>query len=356
MRSVSPTRVALACFPSSMAMGQQNYEQAIASALRDPTLGLQVEEATFGSRNSGADVRLPDKVTKGLPYALLRPLARWAGRRRHLVHRMDLRIPPLGTFDIVTVHDLPPLRFDDEGELPRWSVASGRRADAIVTPTRFGADEVRNLLGNDAVHVIPYGMRPVFLDPQPASDRELEAAGIRPPFFLHAAGATKRKGLDVLAGAWPAVASHPDAPQLVLLGPPDPRRTERFSGLENVVLGGHQTLEAVAGLMARSTGVVVPSTYEGFGLPALEGLACGVPVVAVDASALPEVCGGCATLVPPVADAFADAMRAVLDGDPEMRRRANAGPAHAANFTWERAARAHADLYRQLLGGPEGKP
>uniref|UniRef100_UPI0035B38C34 glycosyltransferase n=1 Tax=Promineifilum sp. TaxID=2664178 RepID=UPI0035B38C34 len=96
---------------------------------------------------------------------------------------------------------------------------------------------------------------------------------------------------------------------------------------------------------------VFPSLYEGFGLPIVEALACGAPVIAADTSSLPEA-GGTAALYfdPHDTGALAAHLAAVLDDEALRRRLREAGPAQAAHFSWERAGREMATVYRRALG------
>jgi glycosyltransferase involved in cell wall biosynthesis len=182
-------------------------------------------------------------------------------------------------------------------------------------------------------------------------DADLPAPSTMPvgPFVMHAAGATERKNLHVLADAWRAYSSrHPDV-QLVLAGPVDERRTRLFTDVPGAMLVGRLHPAEIAGLLHRASAVVVPSRYEGFGLPALEGMAAGRPVVAAATGALPEVCGDAALLVEPTAEAIADALERATTDDDLIRRLELAGPARARQFTWRRAAEAHLDVYRDAL-------
>jgi glycosyltransferase involved in cell wall biosynthesis len=96
--------------------------------------------------------------------------------------------------------------------------------------------------------------------------------------------------------------------------------------------------------------VVVPSTYEGFGLPALEAMAVGVPVVAADRSSLPEVCGDAAYLVEPDGPGLAGGLAAALDGGPDTRAMVGRGRIRAERFSWEASVAAHAELWRSCVG------
>ncbi|HVS85866.1 MAG TPA: glycosyltransferase family 1 protein [Gaiellaceae bacterium] len=334
-------------------MGQQIHEAELSRALAGYAGGRwAVRERSLVSLRSGVGGR---RVPLRLVWAAPFPLAAAAGSllygRADLVHRLDLRCPPSITREVVTVHDLPPLRFDDEGSLPSWGARSARAAALVICPSEFAAAEARALLGVTRTRVVPNGVDLTRAEAAPFSDAELDSLGIALPFVLHAGGATKRKNLAALAAAWPAVlAEHPDA-RLVLCGPPHPRRDELFATVANARYLGHRDSTFVARLMRTAAAVVVPSTYEGFGLPALEAMAAGTPVVAAARGALPEVCGdGAALLVEPTPAELARGIGETLAGGDPVDARVAAGLRRAREFTWEHAARATASVYDEAIG------
>ena len=339
---------------STTPMGQQLYESELLIALR----GVADERWEFrdcevvpmrSTRESGR--RLPLRVAWSMPYQLAAGLGRFAYGRVDLVHRLDLRCPPGRLRDeILTVHDLAPLRYDDEGTIPRWAGRSARAARVVLCPSTFAAAEVRELLGVVRTEVVPNGVASGLADVTPFSDAELATFGLRRPLVLHAGGATRRKNLQLLASAWTRVAcAQPDA-MLALCGPSQRRRDELFARVPRTRRLGFLGANHLPRLMRSASVVVIPSLYEGFGLPALEGMAAGVPVVAVARGALPEVCGDAAQLVPPDASAFADAISRALAGGDDVKRLTEAGRARAASFSWERTARETLAVYERVLG------
>jgi alpha-1,3-rhamnosyl/mannosyltransferase len=332
-------------------MGQQHYESEIQRALHasagsewdfDPILIAPARTHPPGTK------RMSVQLSETAPVSVSRALGRVLYGNPDLVHRFDLRLPSAWGREVVTIHDLPPLRFPDEGRLTRSAAAGARRAARVIAPSAFAAMELGDLLGIADVVVIPHGLSAHCSSPA-ATEVELSAKGIAGPFLLHAAGATMRKNLVGLADAWRIVAGlHPDL-TLVLCGAADPRRDRAFAGADRIVKTGRLGQAEIAGLMRRATAVIVPSIYEGFGLPALEGMACGVPVVAANRGALPEVCGDAALLVEPDGPAIAEAIERVLTDEPFAAKLRIRGPRRAATFDWGRAARAHLRVYEAAL-------
>lgn len=336
---------------SNAPMGQQVYETGIGTALEALGGGWTLSQLTVAPFRSGPNgtKRVPLRLVWAAPFAVARAVGAVLYGRSDIVHRLDLRCPPARRREVLTIHDLPPLRFDDEGSIPDWAPRSAREAAAVICPSEFAAAEVRELLGVETVHVVPYGVDGDAADATPLTEAELHELGLGAPLVLHAAGATKRKNLAALAAAWPEVrAARPDA-TLALCGPPHPRRDELFADLAGVRYLGLREPAFIARLMRAAAVVVIPSLYEGFGLPALEAMAAGTPAVAAARGALPEVCRDGALLVEPTSAGLAAGILETLAGGAAVEDRRVRGLAIAREYTWERAATATAALYHAVL-------
>jgi glycosyltransferase involved in cell wall biosynthesis len=171
---------------------------------------------------------------------------------------------------------------------------------------------------------------------QPATPRE--------PYFLYVGTIQPRKNLVRLLEAFAQLS--PEAPRLVIAGKrgwlsaPIERRAAELGLAERVVFAGYVPDAELPGLLRGALAFVFPSLYEGFGMPVLEAMAAGVPVLTSSTSALPEVAGDAALLVDPCDTAAIAGGMARLAGDASLRADLRArGLARAAEFTWERCAR-----------------
>ncbi len=265
---------------------------------------------------------------------------------------------------VLTVHDLIGMLFPRN--LPpvsrlywgRWLPCSIRWADRIIADSEQTRQDLVRLLGMAAerVAVIPLGVDEAF---RPLADPAALAAvrakyALPPAYILYLGTLEPRKGIDTLIAAYAALAA--DIPQhLVLAGKRGWHTRALFRQVEALGLGARvHALDYVAGedrpaLYSLADLFAFPSRYEGFGLPVLEAMACGTPVVCSHASSLPEVAGdGALTVAPDDAAALAAAMRRVLvDGSLRDALRAR-GLAWAQRFTWEETARRTAAVYEEL--------
>jgi len=300
--------------------------------------------------------RVPARLLATLWARVPWPPVEWLAGRVDVFHATNFASPPARrAAPVVTVHDLTYLRYPElvtaASARYRELVPRGLARGAVVcTPTAAVAAEVGETyrLPADRLVVTPLGLRPVWRSARPPDPGWLAARGLPARYLLFVGSREPRKGLDVLLAAYrELLADQPGAPPLVLAGPPGWGTALDLAGLPEgaVHLPGYLPEQDLASLTAGAAGMVFPSRYEGFGLPPLQALACGTPVVASDLPALREVLGTEADLVPAgdaaaLAAALATALR---DGGGEAARAARR--ARAAPYTWPACAAATLAAY-----------
>ncbi len=268
---------------------------------------------------------------------------------------------------VVTVHDLTFVEHPEWHE--RTKVAffrrmlrdSARRAAVLVAISRYtarGIEEHLHPVGQ--VVVVPHGVDHDRFRPVPAGDPAdldlLRAIGVRPPFLAFAGTVEPRKDLPTLVAAFARVAAARPDLRLVLVGGDGWGSSglhgaiERSGVATRIIRPGYVPDAALPALFRQSEAVVYPSLVEGFGLPALEALACGAPLISTTGSAIEEVVGDAAVLVPPHDEAaLAAAMTHVLDDGTRNAHRRAAGVTRAAPYTWAASAEGHVAAYRLAL-------
>lgn len=296
------------------------------------------------------------------------PVHTWHGRwwppaaGLDLFHGLDGAVPDWRSIPkVATLHDLTVLRFPDtdtatdtfrERKLARYRDMAAR-ADRVIAVSEATKRDAVDLLGlaPDRVRVVPHGVDARFRGAQPDPD-VAGRYGLHAGYLLFVGAVSQRKNTERLVRAF-ARSRAAGERQLVLAGRLFHRsRATREAARElgngdRVVFTGHVPDRDLPALYAGAAALVFPTHYEGFGLPILEAMASGVPVVCADRGAAPETAGGLAlTVDPDDTAAITEAIDRIVDDPP-------AGPAalkrHAAAFTWQRAARQTAAIYRELL-------
>jgi glycosyltransferase involved in cell wall biosynthesis len=328
-----------------------------------PDVGVELVTFAAGPPPPDRAIALPGYVDLGQPHAPWR-YELWHRLRRpalpvtsDVIHAPSLALPPShGTPLVVTIHDLAFLRhpevFTRRGvEFHRRGLAIAfREAAVVIAISEFTRGElIRSGFEPERVHVAPMAITV----PEPAADDVLDArvaaAGVTAPYVLSVGTIEPRKGLDTLAAAVAGLRrNHPEL-TLVLAGPTGWLSVPGLDGPAVQRLGrvDEGTLDA---LYRRAIVCALPSRYEGFGLPALEAMARGCPVVASNTTALPEVVGTAGVLVAPGdVSAWSDALTRLIDDEPTRADLAVQGRHRARDFTWATTAQAHLDA--SVAGG-----
>lgn len=329
--------------------------------------GKVARPALPGPNFSWQPSRLTERWLARLWFRLRLPLwiESWTGPL-DLFHAPDFFLPPVrpGTPTLLTVHDLSFVR-EPETVMPgmtrhlnQWVPRSARRADHVIAVSEATRRDLIELyqIPADKITVLYHGIsthfKPVEQADRLAAVRQKYGLGER-PFILSVGTIQPRKNYRRLIQAF---AHLDESMALVIVGSKGWHYEDVFEevarqGLtERVHFPGFVDDADLPALYSAASLFVYPSLYEGFGLPALEAMACGTPVVASHQSALPEVVGEAGLLVNPRdVDALAAAMSQLL-ADTELRQKfAHAGQIRAASFTWPDMAAKLLALYRQLI-------
>jgi len=262
---------------------------------------------------------------------------------------------------VITIHDLIPIVYRDHAPKSKKSrmypiyarlmneVAA--RSDAIIAVSHSSRNDVCERLGlpekfHDKVRVVYNGLDPVFFEDH-AVPRKL------PPEILYVGRLDPYKNVPQLVGAFSeALRKLPEGTRLRIIGPPDERYPEaltlarQYNLLPRIDWEGHVTDDTLVEAYRRASVVVLPSEYEGFGLPVAEAMACGTPVICSDSSSLPEVAGDAASMIS-AGSLFAlkDALIEVLGSEKLQAEMIEKGRKQAERFTMHRMAEETMQVY-----------
>jgi glycosyltransferase involved in cell wall biosynthesis len=340
---------------------------------RLPVEGVELEPVVAAHRaNALSGSGLPHARRLRLPRSLL--YRRWTGGHgpsvgghAALVHAPSLAFPPRnGRPLVVTVHDALFL------ENPEWFTPAGvdfhtrmlrriNEADLVIVPSKVTADALASLDNAPSdVRIVPMGTDLVPPEPEERA-RILEALKVEKPYVLWMGTLEPRKNPEgVVRGfvhAIDAGVPHADELKLYLVGPPgwwsgDVRELINERGLgDRIRRIDAQPTPVRAALYTEASAFLFPSLAEGFGLPVLEAMACGTPVITSNRSSLPEVAGSAAEMCDPT-DHFSighSLQKVLRDAElaDDLRR---LGSRRAKEYTWERTAQVTVALYREVLG------
>jgi glycosyltransferase involved in cell wall biosynthesis len=287
---------------------------------------------------------LPPNCGRALLYEPIFP------RGRDFFHGLNQRLPGIRFRKAVcTFHDLFVLTGDySTPEFRKRFAGQARKAaadsDAIIAVSEFTASQVHELLGVERarLHVVHHG-----------ANRPLSPSGPRQNIVLNVGAIQRRKNVARLVEAFERT---PAGWTLVLAGSAGYGAAEIFERIErsrrrqDIRVSGYLSERQLADWYGRARIFAFPSLDEGFGMPVLEAMAAGVPVIASTRAALPEVCGNAAILVDPEdVHALGTAMAGLMEDQKLAEEMIRRGQERAAEFTWERAAKQTWQVYGGLL-------
>ncbi|TKJ30261.1 MAG: glycosyl transferase family 1 [Chloroflexi bacterium B3_Chlor] len=274
---------------------------------------------------------------------------------------------------VVTIHDLIPLILPAyRGSIPvrlyaRLVAAGAKRATAIVTDSVSSKQDILDLLNVSParVHVVHLAVSEMFKPVRDAQRLRMirQKYHLSGEYALYLGGVDQRKNLETLLLAFATLAKHSSTEaQLVIAGRlpvqdsaffPDPRPVvERLGLRDKVIFVGWVPEEDKPALYSDAALFVFPSLYEGFGLPPLEAMSCGTPLVVSNCSSLPEIVGEAAVLVDAHdADGLAGAMAELLEDENRRRELAAKGLKRAQLFSWQKTAKQTMEVYELVAAG-----
>lgn len=284
-----------------------------------------------------------------------------------VLHSMHYTRPiSLSCASVVTFHDMTFFLYPELHTLPKRIYfplaikSSARRADFVISvseSTRQDAIRLLNL-SPDRVITIPHGVDPLFrpIDDLDSETRVSSKYQLPDKFILYVGLIEPRKNLPALISAYKKLVDEGTGHSLVLGGrfgwmfDEVLKQIEKLNLTDNVILPGYFAQEDLPMVYNLSDLFVYPTLYEGFGLPVLEAMACGIPVITTDISSIPEIVEEAGLLVPPdEVEPLFQGMKKVLSDEDLRIELARRGIDQAAKFSWERTAKSTLKVYRQAI-------
>ncbi|MCX6720118.1 MAG: glycosyltransferase family 1 protein, partial [Candidatus Staskawiczbacteria bacterium] len=246
-----------------------------------------------------------------------------------------------------------------------WLDKAVKKAKKIITISNFTRSEVISKLGADENKVVMvtlgYNSDLYNLNTEPNEDNILNNMGVSGPFFVHIGGnLIERKNTDRIIQAFAKMSTQHKDLKLVIVGSSKSRGDEKETRLDQlkklvndlrindkIIFPGFVTYEQLATLLRRTSCCVYPSLAEGFGLPVIEAMACGAPVITSNTSSLPEAAGNAAIMINPLdEDEIAAAMGKVLDSKTSEKLRRD-GLEWVKKFSWHKTALSIKDVLEE---------
>ena len=298
------------------------------------------------------------------------PYSVFFGKKAELTHFFNYIVPPfVHGKKVVTIHDMviraypETVRFRTKQLLLTGMKKSMKRADVIITDSEFSKSEIIKYYPQfaDKIKVVYCGVNTekfYHIADSERIEKTKKSLGIEGEYFLYLGTIEPRKNLERLIEAYRILKDrYGDVPKLVMAGGKGWLNSGIYSkvqelGLEeSVQFTKYIPDEDICPLMNGACAFVFPSIYEGFGMPPLEAMACGVPVVSSGEASLPEVVGDCAVIVDAYSPlSIAEGMYKIYSDEALRENLSRSGMERAAEFTWNRFSEKLHGIYEEVLG------
>ncbi len=352
---------------------KENTYVLLASSYRHyQSLRLAIEEmGTMNHRNMSTKIlRMPRTVLQLLWKYAHAPSAEWLGRPMDVFHGGDWGIPPLKRAKlVVTLFDLTPIKFKEYhpgkrirhyiNDLPQVL----QQANKIITASQSSKEDILEYFSatipEDKIRVIPLAANEQYrrINDRVLINRVKDFYGIDRRYILFVGTLEPRKNVTSLIEAYSILPDHLRQDHLlVICGKRGWYYEKVFKTVEElglkgkVIITGYVTDKDVPLLMNGAEVFVYPSFYEGFGLPPLEAMACGTPVISSNVSSILEVVGDAGVLVNPRnVEELTNAIQEVLDNDQLRAQLSEKGLKRAGEFSWQETTRKTVGIYNEIL-------
>jgi glycosyltransferase involved in cell wall biosynthesis len=294
----------------------------------------------------------------------------WRAWRRgaDLIHQPAFSVPILFPGKkVVTVHDLIPIYFGKDISLPsrlflgKWVPFTFRFADHLIAVSKATKQDLIDTLNipEEKITVIPEAAGESFKPVNDPKERDhiKKKYGISMPYLLHIGTINPRKNLEFLVRVFAKLVQNFPTLSLIITGKKGWYYDDLFRLIDElklhnkIIFTGYIDEQDKPALISGASVYCFPSLYEGFGLPALEAMACGTPVVASNISSIPEVTGKAAILVSPHNEqVWIEAIRRILTDTTLAARMRKEGLSQAKKFSWKKAAHKTMKVYEQVAG------
>jgi len=349
--------------PTGVAVYGIHLIRQIASLDKENQYTLCYRLSRWKDRRFFFEVDQPNFRTK----IIQEPLSFFFMRKMDLFHGLDARmVDSRRVKKVVTIHDIPQHSNQYSGTRNPEKKIRGYReimagADRIIADSEYTKADILRFysISEEKVDVVHLGVEEQLRPKEPTEIQAvLERYGIRSPYLLHVGRVETKKNLSRSLEAFARIKKSLSNPiQIVLAGTPGPGGEEVFQAIErldlkgDVCLVGYARQEDLPALYAGAMIFLFPSLYEGFGMPILEAMACGTPVLTSNVTSLPEVAGDAAVQVDPYdVESIAEGILRLL-ATPSLREQCiRKGFERVKEFTWEKTARETLAVYRKTLG------